>query len=79
MRQRIRRGSSAEIALTIRDGHVHVVHQCLGVAADDRERRAQLVAHVGDEIPPDLLEPADRCQVVHRQHGAAIGQRSRHE
>ena len=54
-----------------------VAQQRLGVARDRRERRLELVRHVGDEVPADRLEPADLGEVVQHEHGAAGGQRTR--
>ena len=48
-----------------------LVEQRLDVAADRRERRAQLVRHVGDEVAPDLIGAPQIGDVVQHEHGAA--------
>lgn len=35
---------------------VQAVYQRLEEAADHRKRRAQLVRHIGDEVPPHILQ-----------------------
>ena len=47
-------------------GHLGVGlgHQCLGQQPECTDRRLQLVAHVGNEIAPDLLEPAPLGDVL---------------
>ena len=48
-----------------------LVEQRLDVAANRGERRAQLVRHVGDEVAPDLIGPAQVGDVVQHEHSAA--------
>ena len=53
--------------------------QRLGVALDGRERRAQLVRDVGDEVAPDHLQPTQLGDVVQHEHeaeGVAVGSRA---
>ena len=46
-----------------------VIDQSLDIALDDRQRRAQLVRDVGDEIPPQRLQiPLTGDVVQHAQH-----------
>ena len=47
-------------------GHLRLVlgEQCLGEQAEGTHRGLQLVADVGDEVPPDVLEPAALGDVV---------------
>ena len=48
-----------------------LVEQRLDVSANRRQRRAQLVRHVGDEVAPDLIGAAQIGDVVQHEHGAA--------
>ena len=54
---------------------VRVVEQRLDVAANGRERRAQLVRDVGDEVAADLVGALEVGDVVQHEHGAAAGGR----
>ena len=61
-----------------------LVEQRLDVAADRRQRRAQLVRDVGDEVAPDLIGAPQIGDVVQHQHRAAAAARrhrrgARHE
>ena len=53
------------------------VEQRLHVAADRRQRRAQFVRHVGDEVPPDAVGPSQVGDVVQHEHRAAAAWRDR--
>ena len=46
------------------------LEQRLDVAADGRQRRAQLVRDVGDEVAADLVGPPQVGDVVQHEHGA---------
>ena len=48
-----------------------LVEQRFHVSANGGERRPQLVRHVGDEVAPDLIGPAQIGDVVQDEHGAA--------
>ena len=52
-----------------------LVEQRLDVAADRRQRRAQLVRDVGDEVTADLVGPPQIGDVVQDQHRAAAAAR----
>ncbi len=49
--------------------------QGLRVAADDGQRRLQLVRDVGDEVPPHRLQALEVGDVVEHEDGAALVQR----
>jgi hypothetical protein len=51
------------------------VCQSLDVAADGRERRAQLVRHVGHEVAADLVGAPEVRDVVQHEHRAALAGR----
>ena len=52
------------------------VLQRLDVAANGRERRAQFVRHVGDEVAPHLIGAPQIGDVVQHEHGAAAASRA---
>ena len=59
-------------------GSARVVEQRFDIAADRRQRRAQLVRHVGDEIAAYLIRPLEVGDVVQDENrAAAAGRRDR--
>ena len=54
-------------------------HERLGEPADDRQRRAQLVRDVRDEVAAHGFEPAEPREVEQREHRAAGLQRARRD
>ena len=69
MRVRVPRDDLEELARAVGIGRV--VEQRFHISANRRERRPQLVRHVGDEVAPDLIGPAQIGDVVQDEHGAA--------
>ena len=57
---------------------IGVLEQRFDVALDGSERRAQLVAHVGDEVAARFFSGLDAGDVVQHGQRAAGGQVARH-